>query len=90
MLERLVIANTLGAEHDWIINDLEINGVSQLEVKNLSGALFACLYFRGLDVIERKSEVAVTVTYSGSNPRGEYFLPRSLVTLHRSGQPCCR
>jgi hypothetical protein len=82
MLERLLISG----EHDWIINDIEVDGVSQLEVKNLSGALFSsggivargrpafsCLYFCGLDVIERESEVAVTATYVGSNPRGAPF-----------------
>jgi hypothetical protein len=84
-LTRLVISNagTAGGSRDWVINDIEINGVSQLKVKNLSGALFSTrgivagsmhatsyLYFRGLDVIERESEVAVTVTYVGSNPLG--------------------
>lgn len=86
MLERLVISSASGCEHDWIINGVEVDGVEQLTVKNLSGALFSttgiaargrhafsCLYFRGLDVIERESEVAVTVTYVGSNPLGEPF-----------------
>jgi hypothetical protein len=85
MLERLLISatGTSGRENDWIINDIEVDGVSQLKVKNLPGALFStrglaadgkhalsCLYFRGLDVIERESEAAVTVTYIGSNPHG--------------------
>jgi hypothetical protein len=85
MLERLVIssAGTAGGARDWIINDIEIDGVSQLEVKDLSGALFTTrgivaggshafsyLNFHGLDVIERESEVAVTVTYIGSNSLG--------------------
>jgi hypothetical protein len=85
MLGRLFISGELGG-HDWIINDIEVDGVSQLEVKNLSGALFSsrgivaegrsafsCLYFQGLAVIEQESEAAVTVTYIGSNPRGEPF-----------------
>ncbi len=86
MLERLLISGGSGGEQNWIINDIEVDGVSQLEVKNLSGALFSlrgvvaggrpalsCLYFQGLDVIERESEVAVTVTYVGSNSHGALF-----------------
>ena len=83
MFERLFIssAGQSGGELDWVINDIEVDGVSQLEVRNLSGALFSAwgkrasarLSFRGLDVIERESEVAVTVTYVGSNPRGAPF-----------------
>jgi hypothetical protein len=38
MLERLFISSASCGEHDWIINDVEVDGVSQLEVKNLSGA----------------------------------------------------
>lgn len=87
MLERLYISppGTSNGE-DWIVNDIEVDGVSQLEVKNLSGALFSsrgvvasgghalsCFYFRGLDVIESESEAAVTVTYVGSNPLGMPF-----------------
>ncbi len=85
MLKRFVISNagTAGGAGDWVINDIEIDGVSQIRVKNLSGALFSsrgvvvggrrassCLYFSGLDVIELDSEVAVTVTYVGSNEFG--------------------
>lgn len=88
MLERLIFsdAGTSGGARDWVLNDVALDGVSQLEVKDLSGALFStngiavrrrhafsCLYFGGLDVIERESEVAVTVTYVGSNPRGVPF-----------------
>jgi hypothetical protein len=93
----LIISNagTAGGTRDWVINDIEVDGMSQLEVKGLSGVLFstrgivardrqassclyivgggkypsARLYFRGI-VIERESEVAVTVTYVGSNPFG--------------------
>jgi hypothetical protein len=96
-LTRFVISNmgTEGGARDWVINDIEVDGISLLEVKDLSGALFttrgvvargrrsssclysgeknkyasSCIYFRGL-VIERESEVAVTVTYVGSNPYG--------------------
>ena len=83
MFERLFIssAGQSGGELDWVINDIEVDGVSQLEVRNLSGALFSAwgkrasarLSFRGLDVIERESEVAVTVTYVGSDPLGAPF-----------------
>jgi hypothetical protein len=85
MLERLYISGT-GSTKDWIVNDIEINGVSQLEVKNLSGDLFALrgvvtggrrassdLNFSGLDVIESESEAAITVTYVGPNPHGQPF-----------------
>ena len=83
MLERLVVAWHYS---DWIINDIEIDGTSQLEVKNLPGTLFSSrgvvtngghassmLRFRDLDVIETGSEVAVTVTYIGLKPHGELF-----------------
>lgn len=86
MLERLCISGASGNANDWIINDIEVDGISQLGVKNLPGALFSlrgiipggkhalsCLYFRGLDMIEQDSEVAITVTYIGSNSRGESF-----------------
>lgn len=71
---------------DWIVNDIEIDGVSQLMIKNLAGALFSVtgvvarnkharsnFSFYGLDVIEQESEVAVTVTYIGENPHGAPF-----------------
>lgn len=88
MLERLFIssAGKAGGTLDWVINDVEVDGVSQLAVKDLSGVLFSPrgvvapdkrassgFYFRGLDVIEQESEVAVTVTYVGSNPLGVPF-----------------
>lgn len=84
-LTRLVISNagTAGGAHDWVVNDIEVDGVSQLTVKDLPGALFSTqgivprarhslsyLCFAGLAVVERESEVAVTVTYVGSNPLG--------------------
>lgn len=72
---------------DWIVNDIEIDGKSQLAMKDLSGALFASgssglvankrarahLAFADLDVIERDREVAVTVTYVGPCPEGARF-----------------
>jgi hypothetical protein len=86
MLERLLISGASSSDHDWIINDVEVDGISQFAVKDLPGALFStrgiitggrrafsCLCFGGLDVIEQESEVAVTVTYVGSNPHGVAF-----------------
>lgn len=88
MLERLGIsgAGTPGGAKDWILNDVEINGVSQLSVKDLPGALFgsrgvatggkhafSALAFGGLDVVEPEMEVAIIVTYVGTNPEGVPF-----------------
>jgi hypothetical protein len=86
MLTHFIISNagTEGGAQDWVINDIEVDGISQLKMKNLSGALFstgrsliagskhasAILHFQGLDVIEQESEASVTVTYVGSNPLG--------------------
>jgi hypothetical protein len=85
MLERLFLspAGTPGGTRDWVVNDVEIDGVSQLSVKDLPGTLFSPrgivaegkrrmseIYFSGLDVIECESEAAVTVTYVGPNPEG--------------------
>jgi hypothetical protein len=85
MLERLILSG-LDKSGSWIINAIEVDGVSQLRVKNLSGDLFSSqgvvtggkrafsyLSFHGLNVIEIESEVAVTVTYVGSNPLGMPF-----------------
>jgi hypothetical protein len=87
-LERLVIssAGTPGGARDWIVNDIEVDGVSQLSVKDLPGALFGTrgvaagnrhaasrINFANLDVIEHDSEAVVTVTYVGPNPEGVPF-----------------
>lgn len=88
-LENLMIssAGTPGGARDWIINDVEVDGASQLSVKNLPGALFGTrgvvadnnkhaasrIRFVGLDVIEQDSEAVVTVTYVGPNPEGVPF-----------------
>jgi len=87
-LEHLTVsgAGTQNGARDWIVNDIEIDGVSQLSVKDLSGALFSYkgivaggrhamsgIRFSGLDVIESESEVAVTITYVGPNPEGVPF-----------------
>ena len=88
MLQRLYLsgAGTPGGARDWVVNDVEVDGVSQLAVKDLPGALFgtrgvvtdgkhamSVIHFSGLDVIEREGEVAVTVTYVGPNPEGVPF-----------------
>lgn len=85
MLERLFLtgADTPGGARDWIVNDVEVDGVSQFSVKDLPGILFSprgivaegkratsSIRFSGLDVIERESEVAVTATYVGPKPDG--------------------
>ena len=76
MFERLAITKA----EDWIVNDIEINGKSQLSVKNLPGALFGghgirtSIQFSGLDVIESDSTVAVTATYIGEEPNGGLFM----------------
>jgi len=87
-LERLTLsgAGTPGGACDWVVNDCEVDGVSQLAVKDLPGVLFgsrgivaehkratSTILFSGLDVIESASEVTVTVTYVGPNPEGAAF-----------------
>jgi hypothetical protein len=70
---------------DWVVNDIEIDGVSQLTKKDLPGFLFveygvvrpgrhvgSRFQFYGL-LIESESEVAVTVAYVGLNPEGAVF-----------------
>ena len=84
MFERFHVG--AGRANDWIVNDIEIDGASQLSVKDLPGALFSGrgivagsrhagseLHFAGLAVIERESEVAITVTYVGAHPEGMPF-----------------
>jgi hypothetical protein len=95
-LEELILS---GAGTDWIINDVEIGGVSQLSVKNLPGAVFgkhgvaaarrrsySTTLFSGLDVIERDGEVVITVTYVGPNPEGVFFYA-SIYGVHPPQRP---
>jgi hypothetical protein len=95
-LEELVLSST---GTDWIVNDVEIDGVSQLAVKNLPGALFgrhgiaaarrrafSTTQFSGLDVIERDGEVVVVVTYVGPNPEGVFFYA-SIMGVHPPQRP---
>lgn len=86
MLERFYVScYSLSSPSDWVVNDIEIDGVSQLKVKDLSGVLFhasgvvtrtrhtgSSLQFHGL-LIESDSEVAVTISYVGPNPEGAIF-----------------
>jgi hypothetical protein len=87
MLERLHVGSyPSGSDlNDWIVNEIEIDGVSQLKVKDLAGVLFhtdgvvvktkhagSSLVFHGL-LIEIGGEVAVTVSYVGPNPEGAEF-----------------
>jgi len=83
-IERLFIsgAGTEGGAANWIVNDLEVDGRSQLAMKDLSGALFGtrgvaanqkattAFMMSGLDPVERGHELAVIVTYNGPNPEG--------------------
>lgn len=99
-LEELVLSNTgTGGASDWIVNDVEIDGVSQLSVKNLPGAMFgkhgvaaarrrtySTTLFSGLDVIERDGEVVITVTYVGPNPEGVFFYA-SIYGVHPPQRP---
>lgn len=86
-IERIVISNagTIGGAADWIVNDIEVDGRSQLALKDLSGALFAghgiaanpkattSFSISGFDAVERNHEFAIMVTYIGPNPEGVPF-----------------
>lgn len=86
-IDRVVIssAGTAGGAADWIVNDIEVDGRSQLAVKDLSGALFGPrgvaanwkastgLSIHGFDTVEYDGELAIVVTYVGSNPEGIPF-----------------
>lgn len=76
-------AGTPGGAGDWIVNDIEIDGRSQLQLthKDLPGALFGsygvaaapratALSLRGFDPVERDRELTLVVTYIGPNPEG--------------------
>jgi len=86
-LDRIMIsgAGTAGGAADWVVNDIEVDGRSQLAVKNLSGALFGThgvaanrkatttFSMEGFDPVEYDHELAVVVTYVGPNPEGVPF-----------------
>jgi hypothetical protein len=77
-------AGTPGGAGDWIINDVLVDGRSQLRQKDLPGYLFAnfvaprrassALRFDGLDVVEQGKELRLVVTYVGPNPEGVPFI----------------
>jgi hypothetical protein len=78
-------AGTNGGAAAWVVNDIEIDGRSQLTLKDLPGALFggngvaaakhatAKLSLEGFDPVERNRELALIVTYVGPNPEGAVF-----------------
>jgi hypothetical protein len=78
-------AGTLGGAADWVVNDIEIDGQSQLTHKDLPGALFGGsgvaaakraatkLSLEGFDPVERDRELVLVVTYVGPNPEGVPF-----------------
>jgi hypothetical protein len=81
---RISGAGTAGGAADWVVNDIEVAGRSQLDYKDLPGALFGAkgvasrsgqtaLSFKGLDIVEREQEFALLVTYVGSNTEGAPF-----------------
>lgn len=86
-LDRIFISNagTEGGAGDWIVNDIEVDGRSQLTLKNLSGALFGthgvaanpkattAFLIEGFDPVEYGRELAILVTYVGPNPEGVPF-----------------
>ncbi len=76
---------TPGGAADWVINDIEVDGRSQLAHKNLPGVLFGFrgvlagrrrtrLSLWGVDTVEREHEFALVVTYVGPNSKGAPFL----------------
>lgn len=93
-IERLFLsaAGTPGGTADWIVNDVEIDGQSQLAHKDLPGALFGghgsgavgrattTLAFQGFDPVERDHELALIVTYVGPNPEGIPFFATAVGT----------
>jgi hypothetical protein len=86
-IERIFIsgAGTEGGAADWIVNDIEVDGRSQLALKDLSGAMFSArgvaaarhasttLSVQGFDPVERDRELVLVVTYVGPNPEGVPF-----------------
>lgn len=90
-IENLYISGTAtpGGSADWIVNEIEIDGRPQRVPKDIPGTLFeswslAHVSLRGLDVIERDHELALTVTYVGTNPEG--FLLHAAATGTRPPQ----
>lgn len=83
-VESLLISGA-GQAQDWVVNDIEIDGRSQLSQKDLPGALFGIggvaatpgastvLSLQCFEPVERDREFALVVTYVGPNPDGVPF-----------------
>ena len=75
--ERLFLsaAGTAGGAADWVVNDVVLDGRSQLAPhRNLPGEIFGALgTLRTFDRISGEAPVQVTVTYVGSNSLGVPF-----------------
>lgn len=93
-LDRIFIsgAGTGWGANDWVVNDIEIDGRSQLTLKDLSGALFGTrgvaanpkatttFAIEGFDTVEYDHELALIVTYVGPNPEGASFYASAIGT----------
>ena len=93
-IDRIFIsgAGTEGGAGDWVVNDIEVDGRSQLTLKNLSGALFGThgvaanpkatttFSIEGFDPVEYNREFAIIVTYVGPNPDGVPFFASAIGT----------
>jgi hypothetical protein len=78
-------AGTPGGTADWVVNDIEIDGRSQLTHKDLPGSLFGsrgvaasrhgstALTIKDFDPVERDHALVLVVTYVGPNPEGVPF-----------------
>lgn len=90
---RISAAGTKNGAADWVINDIEIDGRSQLAVKDLSGAFFGShsliaanpraytsIELKNLDTVEHDHELTIVVTYVGSNPNGAPFFAAAIGT----------
>jgi len=78
-IERIYIMAENSA--DWIVNDIEIEGRSQLSCKNLPGDLFstgsATITLQDLDTVERDRALVLLVTYVGPNPEGSLLFAQA-------------
>lgn len=77
-------AGSGGDPSEWTVNDIDIDGKSQLIIKDLPGALFSShgigspprsttLTLNNFDTVERGRELAITVTYTGPHKEGVSF-----------------
>jgi hypothetical protein len=77
--ERLFLsaAGTEGGAADWVVNDVVLDGRSQIAPhRDLPGAIFGTEMLgtlRAFDRISGEAPIQVTVTYVGSNPLGVPF-----------------